>query len=294
MPNAQKAHLSRIILTANALDLIWSKLARLLLTIIFENLKNDIDILTLICKNIKRERQNASRSTKNQTNKMQNSYIPSSKADFALWLANFAALIAGTPAAYGLVVGDGTAISAVNTAYQTAYTAATTPETRTSATIAEENAQRASATATVRPYAVTVSRNPAVSNELKTGLGVNLPNSARTPVPAPTTQPVLSHVQSNHLTATLDYRDATTPTSKAKPFGAIALELRREIGTAPAVDPDSAATLALLTKSPTDITFAAGDMGKVVTLWSRWVTRSGPAGVSQSGPWSAALSFGII
>lgn len=225
---------------------------------------------------------------------MQTSYIPSKKADFALWLANFATLIAATPTDYGLIAGDATIISGVNTTYQSAYTAAATPETRTSATIAEENSQRALSTSTMRPYAVTVSRNAAVSDELKIGLGVNLPNSARTPVPAPTTQPVLSHLQSNHLAAILDYRDATTPTSKAKPFGAIAMEMRQIIGTAPAVNPDDAGTIGLVTKSPTNLAFGSGDVGKIVTLWGRWVTRSGPAGVSQSGPWSAALSFGII
>lgn len=225
---------------------------------------------------------------------MQSPYIPSRDADYALWLANFNGLIAATPADYGLIAGDAAVISAANTAFQAAYTASITPETRTSATIAEKDAQRAAATATVRPYAVTISRNAGVSDELKTGLGINLPNASRTPIPAPTTAPVLSHLASTHLAAKLGYRDTTTPTSKSKPPGVVSLELRQMIGLAPAVDPDAAPTLGLFTKSPLGIAFSAGDVGKVVTLWGRWTTKSGPAGVAQSGPWSAAVSFGVI
>lgn len=225
---------------------------------------------------------------------MQAPYIPAPDALFALWLANFASLIAATPVAYGLIAGDATVISASNTAFQAAYTAATTPETRTSATIAEKDAQRAAATFTVRPYATTISRNPAVSDELKVGVGVNLPNSDRPPIPAPTTAPVLTHTGSTHLNFGLAFRDSTTPTSKAKPPGVKQIEIRRALGTAPSVDPDGAPLYGSFTKSPNSLSFQAGDVGKVVTVWGRWTTLSGPAGVAQTGPWSPAISSIVI
>lgn len=259
-----------------------------------ETRKSAIDAPSHICDSQNCDTTNPVAKRSNQTTTMQAPYIPAPKALFALWIANFAALIAATPTDYGLIAGDAATISAAADAYAAAYTASETPETRTSATIAEENAQRASATATVRPYAVQISRNPAVSNELKVGVGVNLPNATRTPIPAPTTQPVLIHNGSSHLTAALAFRDTETPFSKAKPFGATALEVRRTIGTAPAVDPDTALLAAMITKSPFSLAFISGDVGKVATLWGRWTTRSGPAGVAQAGPWSAALSFGII
>lgn len=236
----------------------------------------------------------ACRKTTNKTTTMQAPYIPSKDADYALWLANFAALIAATPVAYGLIAGDATVISASNTAFQTAYALAITPETRTSATIAEKDAQRAAATATVRPYAVSISRDPSVSDELKIGVGVNLPNSSRTPIPAPTTAPALTHTGSTHLNAGLAYRDVTTPTTKGKPPGVVTMELRSSIGLAVSTDPDSALTRGLYAKSPLGIGFQADEVGKIVTLWGRWLTKSGPAGVSQPGPWSAPLSFGVI
>lgn len=225
---------------------------------------------------------------------MQSPYIPSPDAVFATWLENLASLIAATPTDYGLVAGDATIISAVNTDFQAKYLLAINPATRTPPSIAAKDSSRAAATATVRPYCIQVSLNMGVSDELKVGLGVNLPNTARTPIPAPTTQPVLVHVQSNPGVAQLRFYDITTPTVKAKPFGADGIEIRQIIGTAPAVTPDLATYVAKWTKTPNAINFLAGDVGKIATLWGRWVTKSGPAGVAQFGPWSTGLSFGVV
>lgn len=240
------------------------------------------------------ESQYAILKTKKEKSTMQTPYIPSKDADYALWLANFAALITATPADYGLVAGDAVIIQAAADAFDNAFALATDPLTRTSATIADKDAARAAATATVRPYAQQISRNPAVSDLNKVGVGVNLPNTTRTPIPAPITAPVLTHVASTSLSAQLRFADTTTPTVKAKPFGVTALELRRTIGIAPAVDPDAAVFVNNFTKSPLFVAFDAGSAGKIVTFFGRWVTKSGPQGVAQAGPWSAALSFGVI
>lgn len=221
-------------------------------------------------------------------------YIPPQNPAYDAWLDNFQTLIAAAPTDYGLIAGDATTITAAFNAWHTAYVLATTPETRTSPAIAEMAAQRIASEATVRPYAQQIARNAAVSDLLKTGLGLNLPNPTRPPIPAPTTQPVLTHVQSNPGTVTLRYADVTTPTTKAKPAGVTHAEVRRTIGTAPAVAPDDADFVDLYAKSPFSMSFDSGDVGKIVTVWARWRTRSGNAGVSQFGPWSAALSFGII
>lgn len=225
---------------------------------------------------------------------MQSAYVPSQDAIFATWLDNLATLIAATPTNYGLVAGDATIISAANTAFQSAYALAINPATRTAPTIANKDAQRAAATATVRPYCVQISLNMGISDALKLGVGVNLPNPARTPIPAPTTSPVMVHVASNPGVASMRYYDTTTPTSKAKPFGAVGLEVRQTIGTAPAVSPDAADYVDTWTKSPNSLNFQSGDVSKIVTVWGRWATKGGPAGVSQKGPWSTAVSFAIV
>lgn len=231
---------------------------------------------------------------KNHRSIMQAPYIPSKDSLFALWLQNFAVLIAATPTDYGLVTGDATIITASNVDFQAKYALASNPTTRTSGTIADKDTARTSATATCQPYAQLISRNMGIDDSLKLGVGVNLPNPTRTIIPAPTTTCVLAHISSQPGVAQIGYADTSTPTTKAKPFGAIGLDLRQTIGTAPAVSPDDAKPVQTVTKSPTILSFSSGDVGKIVTIWGRWVTRGGPAGVAQQGPWSAPLSFAIM
>ncbi len=225
---------------------------------------------------------------------MQTPYLPGPDADFDAWITNFAALIYANPATYGLVITDATTISSAQGSWNTAYLLATTPATRTTPAIAAKDAARLQATAVIRPYATSISRNPAVSNDDKTAVGVNLPNTARTPVPPPLTVPGLSLVSAIHFLQTVAYRDTSTPTTKAKPQGAVGLDLWRTIAPAPATDPSTAQPFGIITKSPAAVGFSAGDVGKVCTYWGRWTTRSGPGGMAQTGPWSAPLAVTIV
>lgn len=221
---------------------------------------------------------------------MQSPYIPPQDAQFDAWLTNFSTLLTAAPTTYGLVAGDAVIVAATVAAWSPAYAAAINPATRTPVTVAAKDAARANAEATVRPYATQISRNAGVTNGDKTAIGVNLPNTARTPVPPPTTQPALSLDSSIHFQVSIRYYDTTTPTTKAKPAGVIGLELVRVIGTAPSVDPTAGVAYGVLTKSPAVIGHTAPEVGKFCTFFGRWTTLSGPGGQAQSGPWSAPLT----
>lgn len=221
-------------------------------------------------------------------------YIPPSDSGFDSWLVNFSTLLTADPTTYGLTSGNATTVAGVTATWSAAYAASTNPATRTAPTVAAKDAARNAATATVRPFAVLISRNAGVTNENKTAIGVNLPNPSRTPVPPPTTTPALSLVSAIHNQMTLAYRDTSTPTSKSKPTGATHLELWQFIGTAPATDPSTAKPLTLATKSPVVIGQLTSDAGKTATFFGRWSTLSGPGGQAQSGPWSAPLSVTIV
>lgn len=225
---------------------------------------------------------------------MQVPYIPPQDGAFDTWLANFSTLLTAAPTTYGLVAGDAVIVAGVTLTWANAYVAAVNPTTRTAVTIAAKDAARLAATAIVRPYAIQISLNAGVANGDKTAIGVNLPNPSRTPVPPPTTQPTLSLVSSIPFQQTLAYRDTSTPTSKAKPPGVIGLDLRRTIQVGPATDPDAAVAYTIATKSPVVAAFTAGDVSKTCTWFGRWVTRSGPGGQAQNGPWSPPFSVAII
>lgn len=224
---------------------------------------------------------------------MANPYIPPKDADFDAWLVNFSTLLTANPTNYGLVAGDATAVAAVTSAWTTAYPIATNPATRTSATIATKDAARASAEATVRPYAIRIRNNASVSDALKIGIGVTIPNTPPTPIPAPVVAPVVSLLSAISLEQTLEYK-ASGSTGKAKPFGAIGVEVWRSVGTVPAVDPLQTSYVGTVTKSPFRQSFLAGDQGKIVTYFARFVTRSGPGGAAQVGPWSDPLSVVVM
>jgi hypothetical protein len=216
-------------------------------------------------------------------------YLPNKDQDFNAWLNNFSALITANPATYGLVPGDAVIIAAQQTAFSAALTLATDPGTRTAPTVAAKDAARVIAEATVRPYATAISRNPAVDPGDKSDVGVTIPDPSRTPIPAPTSAPVLSTRSATIGSTVVDYRDSVDPTPRAKPFGVIGCQLFAAFGTVPAISPESLSFAGQFTKSPMTIS-TAGQSGKVISMAARWITRAGPGGAAQIGPFGAIVS----
>ena len=219
----------------------------------------------------------------------QTDYIPAKDAAFGPWLLNLATLATAAPATYGLTAPEAVVITGQSDAWQAAYPPAIDPGTRTPATVANKDAVRAAAEATVRPLCVKVSQNSAVTDENKTALGVTVRKAVPTPVPPPTTRPSLTLVSVTPGNQFIRYTDADLPAGKGKPQGAIGVQIYAAIGTVPAVDPAQASYVTTLTKSPANLTTAPGDRTKTITYFARWVTRSGPGGQAQTGPWSDPL-----
>lgn len=236
-----------------------------------------------------REPGNAKHNTTMATN-----YIPSKDADLVTWAENFSALITTAPTTYGLVAGDATAIAAAVNPFVAAYSVAVNPSTRTPATVAAKDAAKAAMLATVRPFAVQISLNSGVTNEDKTAVGVTVRKTVPTPVPAPTTRPALALASAQFGVQTLRYTDADMPTGKAKPPGAVGMELWVAVGTVPAIDPAQASYAATVTKSPYNHQTASADRGKVITFFGRWCTRGGSGGAAMTGPWSDPLVSTVL
>jgi len=215
-------------------------------------------------------------------------YIPPRDSDFNGWLDNFQTLIAATPTNYGLVAGDATAITAQWTAWDTAYQLLLNPATNTAPNVAAKDVARANAESVVRPYAQRIRANASVSDALKVGLGLNLQPATLTPIPAPTSNPVMSQRAGTAGQMVMTYHDSVL-SGKAKPYGALGVQLFVNYGTAANTNPDEAAYHSNVTKSPCTVVWPVAQRGKVATLFGRYVTRSGPAGIAQYGPWSDPL-----
>lgn len=217
------------------------------------------------------------------------SYIPAPDAGFLDWVENFATLLTADPTLYGIDAIAAGIIQGAADAYSAAYALAVNPGTRTPVTVAAKDSARIVAQGTARTYAAQIRLNPGVANEDKIDLGLNLPNNAGSPIPAPSTFPLLTFLQASPGTHQFSFKDSGTPSVKAKPYGALQLELRAVAAVAAATDPELMLTKQMVTKSPFLVEWGAPDYGKIATYAGRWVTRRGLV-----SPWSALSDFLIL
>lgn len=220
-------------------------------------------------------------------------YIPAKDADAAAWATNLAAVTTDAPGAYGLTAANALSINTVASAFAAALTLATDPITRTAATVAAKNEARAAMEITCRPFAVSISQNNSVTDAAKMNAGVTLRKVVPTPIPAPVVAPTLAIQSAIPGLVTMSARQPGSA-GKAKPFGCIGVEIFSVAGTLPAVDPGQAELKLQATKTPFNFTVAPAEVGKTITVFARYYTRSGPGGVAQKGPWSAPLVFAGI
>jgi hypothetical protein len=217
---------------------------------------------------------------------MSTPYIPAKDSLLDTWAQNFAATITANPGAYGLAASDATTITAAYTSYHSAYILLTSPATKTPSNVAAKDIAKASSLITFRTYAQIIQNNAGVTNSAKSAAGLTVRSTARTPIPAPTTTPVLNFVSGQPGVANLGYADAASPTTKAKPFGAIQVEIWYDVPATGSPVLDNAVFLGLETKSPFQFPTPDGAKGKTIGIWARWTTRRG-----LTGPWSAELDI---
>lgn len=224
---------------------------------------------------------------------MSTPYIPAKDADYLAWLLNFSTLLTATPVVYGLTAPDAVLVAAEYTTFEAALALSTDPGTRTPVTVAAKDAARSASEIIVRPYAVLISLNAGVTSGDKIAIGVTVRSTVPTPIPAPVVAPTISLISATPLVHQLQIKPVGS-SNKAKPAGCVAIEVARSVGTVAATDPTQLAIIGQYGKTPLIQNFGAGDQGKICTYAARYRTRSGPAGVSQAGPWSALISYVVI
>lgn len=216
---------------------------------------------------------------------MATSYIPTKDSELDLWAANFSTRITATPLTYGLTAGIATAIAALYATWHTAFLLATNPVTRTEVTVAAKDSAKGAMVPQLRLYSQQVKANVAVSDANKTDLGIHLDDTIPTPIPPPSTIPIVTIVGNGPGTMELRFADSATPTKRTKPPGATGLLMFRNIGVAAITDPELARFDGLFGRIPVNQTFEAGDVGNVCTYFARWCNAKG-----EEGPWSNPTS----
>lgn len=219
---------------------------------------------------------------------MSNSYIPLRDVDLVPWADNFRDLIVANPTLYGLVAGDGTAIATLVDAYDAAYATAVNPSTRTPPTIAGKDSAKGAMIPILRLYAQTIKLNQGVSNENKVALGIHIDDAGPTPIPVPTAVPSIALTAQRHLSMTFDVRNAATPLSRAKPFGAAGMLFFVKfsaIADPTPTDPELAEFRGVGTRNLETFDFVDAEVTKRATFWSKYYNAKG-----EIGPWSASFS----
>lgn len=214
-------------------------------------------------------------------------YIPNRDTDLDNWLANFSTLITASPSTYGLMASDAVAIASAVAAWAAAYALVTSPATKTATTVAEKNTQKVTVLAIIRPYSQQVANNPGVTSSNKIALGLNPKTSTPSPITPPSSNPVLTILSQNPGIVNLNYRDsATSPTSKAKPYGVKSCQLYGLASVTPITDPTKLAQQATMTKSPFQFSFPPGyTVGQTFYFAAVWQIQKG----GQS-PWSSIIT----
>lgn len=212
-------------------------------------------------------------------------YIPTQDALLVPWADNFRDLIVANPALFGLQPADGAAITSVVNDYDAAYAIAVNPSTRTPSTIAAKDSAKGAMIPILRLYAQTIKLNQGVSNENKIALGIHVNDALPSPVPPPTSLPLMTITGARHLYQEIKIQATETPTSKAKPAGSVGAVIFTYIGITAGVDPSTGLFNVINTKTPASLQFQPADVGKIATSWARWFNRKG-----ELGPWSLPIS----
>jgi hypothetical protein len=210
-------------------------------------------------------------------------YIPTRDSALDTFATNFSALITATPNIFGLVAADAVAIAAVRLTFHNAYLVATTLSTRTPSSIMAKDIAKTAMLATIRPYAQQIANNAAVLAANKIALGLNPHQNPPNPVVAPATFPLLTLAGAAPLQHFFKFKDSgALGLSKAKPAGAVALELHAATSATVVTDPTTLPFVQMFTKSPFIVIW--GSTARALTAYyaGRWITRRG-----LTGPWSS-------
>jgi hypothetical protein len=215
-------------------------------------------------------------------------YVPAPDGDFDTWQANFLSFASANLAPLGLTANDLIPANAAQSAWNAAFPAHTAAKAAARNATQSKDDSRGTLEGALRALATRLQASPAVSDAERASLGITVPDTVRTPVPAPTTRPVVSVDTSQRFSHTLRLADESTPTRRARPAGVRAAEVWAKVGGPAPVDPSECAFLGQTTRSSFIASFAGEQGNQTAQYLIRWVSSRG-----EPGPWSETASASI-
>lgn len=152
-------------------------------------------------------------------------FIPRADPAFRRFAESFANNISSDPPRYGLTVAQADWIMRHFNEFDAAYEIAKAPATRTRPTIADKDDARSILHNTISVYSAHLRANLGITDGDKLLIGVRPRNVAHKRRKCPGIPPLLNYIGSLPGIDQMVFHDSSTPTSKAKPYGAERLEL---------------------------------------------------------------------
>lgn len=218
--------------------------------------------------------------------------FPRTDSGLLAWSQNFLNLITATPTAYNLVAGDATAYLAVHTAYSTAL-ANCDPGLRSAQNVITKNAARTTLKNSATLLANKVYSGASVTDAQKTALGIP-PRRAATPIPPPSTAPVIEVLSVSGWTVKLKLKAVGGTPRRGKPAGVSGASVFTYVGATPPDDIPSWKFEGNTGRSNITVEFpstlAAGTKVWMTAFWFNGRKQSGPA----CAPVATYVQYGAI
>ena len=216
---------------------------------------------------------------------MATDYLPAPDPAFDNWQVILIAYLIANKVALGVSDATVAALTAAQTAWTAAYGAHQTAQAAATSKRQDKDDARAPFAALIRSTVGQMQANPAVTDTQRAAMQITVPSGTHTPAPVPTTRPVGTVDTSQRLSHKIEFRDESTPNSRAKPAGVDGCELYLYIGTTAPAGPEAMHLQAMDKSAPYLMEFASTDAGKTAFWAMRWVNTKG-----EHDPWSATVS----
>ncbi|MEK6642907.1 MAG: hypothetical protein AABZ08_03295 [Planctomycetota bacterium] len=215
-------------------------------------------------------------------------FFPRTDGDFIAWAERFNTFVQLNFLSIGLKLSDATAINSTLFRYRLAHLAHVQARAAAAAAVAEKAESRGEFERVMRAAVRRIQGFGPTTDSARAELGITLPDRTRTPIPAPTTRPLVKVDFSLRLTHRLSFADEGTPQRRTKPNGVIGAEVWVKLaapGEALPTGPGDLKFLLLATRSPAIVEYSGNEAGKTAHYMVRWLSRRG-----DPGPWSETAS----
>ncbi len=213
-------------------------------------------------------------------------FLPRTDAGLRVFTKNFGTLLAENFARYGISEEAATAYNELQQTFAERLEASLEPLTSGKRTVFLKNESRDELAAITRSIARQIDNLERTTDDQRQALGLTIRDTTKTPVPPPSTAPLLGTKPTQGRSVLLTLRGSEE--RRAKPFGALNATVVTYSGPTPPMSPHDWTFAAIATRSTVELPFGSSDVSDTVWITAFWTSRRG-----QSGPAATPLKVNL-